>query len=263
MRVFLSWSKDRSQKVAEEFHSWIQCVNQKIKPFFSPKDLSGGLVWINELNSQLSKTNAGIIFLTPENQHEAWIQFEAGALAKGFSSNRVFVLLIDMDPKDVKGPLSSFNLSVPDKEGIRKLIFDLNDLLDEEKLEPLILNKVLAKYYDDLDQAIKTISSIKPKKKEEPAPRASEDIQEEMLNILRNLSNRVANIESSQKAEIIRPLSENKNYDMFNDYWDNDIKKPRLFPWTIDSETGSLKFNLDNLKNDSGKKKNSDSEEST
>ncbi|MBN7809411.1 hypothetical protein J0A68_00500 [Algoriphagus sp. H41] len=228
MNLFLSWSKDRSQAVAEAFHEWIQCVNQKIIPFFSPKDLSGGIVWINELNTQLAKTNAGIIFLTPENQHEPWIQFEAGALAKGFSANRVFVLLIDLEPHQVEGPLSNFNLSKSDEDGIKKLILNLNDLLEENKVSHHILNKVVDKYYPDLQLTINNTIAKRPIK-EETAKRSSADIQNEMLTILRSLSNRVASLEkrtgeeklvSDYNSAILADLAKNENAKKLSRFYD-------------------------------------------
>lgn len=196
MNLFLSWSKERSQIVAEAFHEWIQCVIQKVTPFYSPKDISGGMVWVKELNSKLANSNAGIIFLTPENQNEPWIQFEAGALAKGFSENRVFVLLIGLEDSQVEGPLSNFNLSKSDENGLRKIIFDINNLLGEDKINSEILAKVFDKNFPDLQKIINEVISKKHHQKE-PEKRSKDEIQNEMLNILRGLSTRISNVEHS------------------------------------------------------------------
>lgn len=154
------------------------------------------MVWVKELNSRLANSNAGIIFLTPENQNEPWIQFEAGALAKGFSENRVFVLLIGLENSHVEGPLSNFNLSKSDEIGIKKLVFDLNNLLGENRIDTEILSKVFEKNYPDLQQNINEVLTQKISNKE-PEKRSEDDIQSEMLGILRSLSTRISNVEHS------------------------------------------------------------------
>ncbi len=154
------------------------------------------MVWVKELNSRLANSNAGIIFLTPENQNEPWIQFEAGALAKGFTENRVFVLLIGLDDSQVEGPLSNFNLSKSDEIGIKKIVFDLNNLLGENQISTDILSKVFEKNYPDLKQKIEQVLAQKLIQKQ-PEKRTEDDIQSEMLGILRGLSTRISNVEHS------------------------------------------------------------------
>jgi hypothetical protein len=45
-------------------------------------DIDKGRRWSPEISKQLSEANLGLVCLTPENQSEAWINFEAGALSK-------------------------------------------------------------------------------------------------------------------------------------------------------------------------------------
>src|SRR6201999_4387542 len=86
-------------------------------------------------NNSLSESNLGILCLTPENKESRWIHYEAGALAKGLSSSRVYTLLIGLSPADLQPPLSQFNATPPDKEKLKKLIISLNEKLGERALD--------------------------------------------------------------------------------------------------------------------------------
>ena len=89
MRVFLSWSGERSRRVAELLDDWLQCVIQAADPWMSSKDIDRGALWFSEITDQLANTAIGVVCLTKENKNKPWILFESGALAKGISSNRV------------------------------------------------------------------------------------------------------------------------------------------------------------------------------
>ena len=45
MKIFISWSGERSQKIAELFKDWIQCVIQAAKPWISSHDVDRGALW--------------------------------------------------------------------------------------------------------------------------------------------------------------------------------------------------------------------------
>lgn len=207
MNLFISWSGERSEIVARSLHPWIKCIIQTIVPFFSPRDISGGSIWINKLNEKLASSNAGVICLTPENQHESWIQFEAGALAKGLTENRVFILLIGMESHEVTGPLASFNHTLSTKEEIRKMVYNLNELINEKKLDSEILDRVFEKNYEDFEIELK--AAIQSTKITKAKKRDQSDIQIEMLDLLRGLSSRVSHIES--KVNMSQHLSLSKS----------------------------------------------------
>src|ERR1043165_153842 len=106
MKIFISWSGNRSRAVAETLRDWIKCVLQATRPWISTRDIDRGSLWFSEINDQLKDTSVGIICLTQENKNRPWILFEAGALAKGLSSNRVCTLLIDLKSADLEDPLA-------------------------------------------------------------------------------------------------------------------------------------------------------------
>jgi hypothetical protein len=42
MNVFISWSGERSKKVAELLDNWLQCVLQSVKPWMSSRGIDRG-----------------------------------------------------------------------------------------------------------------------------------------------------------------------------------------------------------------------------
>jgi len=107
MKVFISWSGDKSKQVAEWIDTWLQCTIQSSDPWLSSRSIDRGATWFTEIMNELSDTSIGIICLTKENKDKPWILFEAGAIAKGLSSSRVCTFLIDLEPIDLVNPPSS------------------------------------------------------------------------------------------------------------------------------------------------------------
>lgn len=135
MRVFLSWSGERSRRVAELLDDWLQCVIQAADPWMSSKDIDRGALWFSEITDQLANTAIGVVCLTKENKNKPWILFESGALAKGISSNRVCTFLVDLKPTDIENPLAQFNHSLPNKNGVWDLVRTINISLKRKSIK--------------------------------------------------------------------------------------------------------------------------------
>jgi len=194
MRVFLSWSGERSRRVAELLDDWLQCVIQAADPWMSSKDIDRGALWFSEITDQLANTAIGVICLTKENKVKPWILFEAGALAKGISSNRVCTFLIDLKPTDIENPLAQFNHSKPDKSGLWELVRTINISLKENALKESVLEKVFDTYWEQFDDRFKTIIKETPEG-EIVETRTEDDILREVLSSVRTLDKRIRNIE--------------------------------------------------------------------
>ena len=69
MRIFLSWSGNKSHQIAVAFSEWIPCVIQAVKPWVSSKDIDRGSIWFNEILEQLKDTHFGIVFVTNDLSH--------------------------------------------------------------------------------------------------------------------------------------------------------------------------------------------------
>ena len=193
MKVFISWSGDRSRLVAELLKDWVKCVLQASQPWISTRDIDRGAVWFTEISQQLNDTAVGIVCLTQENKNRPWILFEAGALAKGLS-NRVCTFLIDLQPRDLEQPLAQFNATVPDRDGMWALARTLNDALGPGALDSAILERVFSAYWASFQEDFtRTIAASVPV--EAPQERAPNDLLGEILQNTRALGQRVANME--------------------------------------------------------------------
>ncbi|MBN6065988.1 toll/interleukin-1 receptor domain-containing protein [Aggregatibacter actinomycetemcomitans] len=203
MKVFLSWSGERSKEVAELLNEWLCCVIQAARPWVSTRDLDRGSLWFSEINDQLKDTSVGIICLTQENRVRPWILFEAGALAKGLSTSRVCTLLIDLEPKDVEDPLAQFNHTFPTKESMFNLVRTLNTALGANGLDPRVLEQVFDTYWGQFEKKFKDILK---KTKDIPVakPRAKDDLLGEILENTRLLNNRIRRLEIAQEGMPIR-----------------------------------------------------------
>lgn len=210
MKVFLSWSGNRSKEVANLLNDWLCCVIQATRPWISSRDLDRGSLWFGEINDQLKDTTVGVICLTQENKSRPWILFEAGALAKGLSTSRVCTFLIDLEPKDIEDPLAQFNHTFPNRESILSLVKTLNSTLGANALDVRVLDQVFDTYWPQFEEKFKTI--IKTTDAAPPAkPRPKEDVLGEILENTRVLSTRIRRLEhetersSMMRESYIRP----------------------------------------------------------
>src|SRR4051812_12224748 len=101
MRVFITWSGPRSQQLAQALRTWLRHVVQYFEPWVSERDVPTGALWSPEIMSNLFSAEAGVICLTPENQVQPWVLFEAGALASRLGlESRVCIYLLGISPSD-------------------------------------------------------------------------------------------------------------------------------------------------------------------
>ncbi|UFH34928.1 toll/interleukin-1 receptor domain-containing protein [Flavobacterium acetivorans] len=197
MKVFISWSGERSRKVAELLDDWLQCVIQAAEPWMSSKDIDRGALWFTEISDQLAGTGIGIVCLTKENKVKPWILFESGALAKGISSNRVCTLLIDLKPTDVENPLAQFNHTKPNRTGLWELVRTINVALKEESLKESILEKVFDTYWPQFEETFKLIIKETPEMEVEEV-RSENDILIELLSSVRGMDRRMRMVENRE-----------------------------------------------------------------
>src|SRR5712691_4344098 len=105
MKVFLSWSGQRSRAVAEALRDWLPDVLQVVQPWLSSEDIPLGARWASEIARILEEADTGIICLTRDNVNSQWLNFEAGALSKQFKT-QLCVYALDLSPVEVSGPLA-------------------------------------------------------------------------------------------------------------------------------------------------------------
>ncbi|MFZ5244130.1 toll-Interleukin receptor [Enterobacter bugandensis] len=196
MKVFISWSGQRSKVVAEIFSDWLKCVIQASQPWISTRDIDRGAIWFSEINDKLKDVSVGVVFLTQENKNKPWILFETGALAKGLTTNRVCTFLIDLNPEDLQDPLAQFNHTTSNENSVWELTRTINACLVEKALDERILKQVFDTYWPQFSLNFQNALNDYPPDEVVP-PRSEQDILNEILNNTRSLTQRVRALENS------------------------------------------------------------------
>ena len=181
MQVFVSWSGDRSHQIAEAIRNWLPKVVQSVKPWMSDEDISAGARWLTEISSTLNNAKIGLICVTPENQHNPWLLFEAGALSKTLEQTCVCPLVFEMTTGQLKGPLTQFQANALDREGIGKVLATINKGLGDRQLEVRQLDEILDVWWPKLEEKLKAI----PAAPTPAATRSTDDQLEELLSLTR------------------------------------------------------------------------------
>lgn len=218
MKVFISWSGEKSKAVAELMRDWLKCVIQATKPWISSKDLEKGSLWLNELSDQLKDTGIGILCLTHENKNNNWIHYEAGALAKGVTANRVYTFLVDLLPSDLENPLAQFNHTFPDKDNVFSLISNINSKLDSYALDTKTLENSFNTYWEQFECNFKKIIESNPTPQVEE--REDKQILIEILESTRSFDKRLTNIE---RRSIIRRIPPERAREIVRDCFIRNI----------------------------------------
>jgi len=173
MDLFISYSGDKSREIAAALHDWIPNILPGVKPWLASEDISPGSRWRQTIDDKLKDNQVGLICLTSENLNSPWIYYEAGALCKGRVDTRIWTLLIGIEAVDVKGPLEQFQHTRLEKNGLKKLLFDINhlaqdtnetDLSDQfDTLWPILkdkLDKFITPAAADLETALKSYNHL-------------------------------------------------------------------------------------------------------
>jgi len=183
MKVFISWSGERSKQVGEIFSKYLTCIIQDCDPFFSP-EIDKGSRWFSEISKELEESEVGIICLTKENISEPWLLFESGALSKSVEHSRVCPFLLDLEKADLTGPLAEFHATKNSKAEIYKLINTINNCL-EKPLKKEVLETTFNTFWDQFEEEIKNIPEPKKIGEEDKPLRSNRELIEEVLEIVR------------------------------------------------------------------------------
>lgn len=184
MRVFISWAKPLAQEVARLLYDWIPHVIQAVTPWLSSEDVAKGVRWFDVLSSELNETSQAIVCVTRENLQEAWLHFEAGAIAKSVGEARVRPVLYDLTPTDLTGPLAEFQATaLNDREDMRRLVCSLNESLSDP-LRQDILDQAFDRNWENLVSSLDAMSGQSPMNEHETI-RSEKDLLVEILERVR------------------------------------------------------------------------------
>jgi len=208
MKVFISWSGERSRAIGECFRKWIPSVLQAAKPYFSPDDIQKGSRWSKDIAGELQASEVGLLIVTADNFSAPWLMFEAGALSKHLDTSRVCPILFDVNPSDITGPLTQFQMAKFDRAEIERVIRMMNQQL-QEALDSEVLDQALELHWPKLSEKIDGILTQGPSSRL-TSRRADRDVLEEVLELVRGLTKGaqepVFQFTNATSATVSRPI---------------------------------------------------------
>lgn len=184
MRIFASWSGERSKAAALGLKSLLQDLFEDAVQVFVSDHISPGEAWAQRLGTELEQSEYGILCLTQENFQAPWLLFEAGAIAKKFGTSRVVPYLIDeLPPASERSPLAQFQHVRADHEGTHRLVETINSIRESPK--PMDrLERSFAKWWPDLEQ---TLKGLQASNQAQPVIRSERELLETILQRVEGL----------------------------------------------------------------------------
>lgn len=183
MKVFFSWSGEKSKQTAEVLSQWLKKVIQAVDPWMS-YEMDKGASWIAEIKLGLESSKMGIICLTSENLESPWLHFEAGAVSKTQEA-KVCTFLLDIPHSEVGFPLAQFQHTTFDKSDVKGLVKTVNEQVRNENERPLddaTLDAVFDYWWPELEKQLNPILDFQGQSGKK---RTQKDILEEVLEISR------------------------------------------------------------------------------
>lgn len=192
MKVFISWSGEPSRSIARALSEWLPTVAQHVEPWMSDEEIKSGTRWNDEVAKALDQTDFGMVCVTASNQHQPWLMFEAGALAKRLDVARLVPLCVDLASPEITGPLTTFQARKLDEEGMKKVVRELM-LLREKPPPQAQADQIFQAMWPSLE------SKITEAKQKAPEPVSAKRAPEDML---KELVERVRRIERFHSREV-------------------------------------------------------------
>lgn len=187
-KIFISWSKGHSKKVASILNEYLPDILEGVEVFMSDKDIDPGERSMKAIEQELAGTDYGILVVTAENQRESWLNFEAGALSKQVGTDNedvphVVPVLVDIEsPSELVGPISQFQAVRLTKEDLRKTCVAISKLLDSDVDKA---KRVFDRTWPEIEGELSGVTAT-PRGVAQPT-RTTNDKIDEILEILRTL----------------------------------------------------------------------------
>jgi TIR domain len=192
MKVFISWSGERSRLLAQALHWWLPLVLHYVKPWMSDADVSAGDRWSTVIAKELETSNFGIICITPENLQSPWVMFEAGALAKAMQGSKVIPLLFNLEIREISGPLAQFQAKKFNRDGVEEVIGSINKSTESGVSEERT-KQLFSPLWPELEKKLAEIPTNAPAVKHS---RSQHEILEELVSGVRGLDGRFRDVEN-------------------------------------------------------------------
>ena len=199
MKVFLSWSGDRSKMVAEAFNRFLKQVIQATQPWIST-GIMKGMPSDSEIMEGLKDAKVGIICLTSDNLTAPWLLYEAGAISNN-PGTHVCTFLLDVANEDVEPPLGRFQHTSFNKQDVLLLVKTINSAVGSSggnAVELQSLEEIFDLTWSKFESALLVAKETKPVTK--PTKRDIYDLVSEILETVRKFDRDVQNLNSYTRS---------------------------------------------------------------
>lgn len=190
--MFISWSGKISKDLAHILRDWLPTVIQAADPFVSDNDIHAGARSLQAIAYQLQSCKIGILCVTSGNQGSAWLNFEAGALSKAFEKDYVIPIAFNLEKGQIKNPLGQFQAKYCSEEDMMSVVRSVNRALDAP-LNEQRLRTAFELAWEKFDGEASRLKE-KAEEEDEAAPRETEDMFSEIVELLRGSSSSIAKL---------------------------------------------------------------------
>jgi TIR domain len=185
MKVFISWSKDESEVVGQAFASWLPTVIQECRDPFISTETTKGNEWFSTIIGALDTARVGIVFITPQNKDQPWLNFEAGALITKLESKRLCPVLVGLSKSNYQGPMTNYQMTEFDsRDDMLKLMTAINNACDNP-LPSAMLETSFSTHWQDLQETTESARAALASRSAGAAERSTESKIDEILELAR------------------------------------------------------------------------------
>jgi TIR domain len=161
VNVLISWSNERSERIAAALRDWLPMVIPAVKPWVSSHDIPKGRRWSQELAAQLKESQFAILIVLRDNQGSSWLNFEAGAISKWVEVANVAPLLFGITPSELRGPIAQFQATVFTRDDMFKLIETISKAVGVAP-DSAVLRRSFDFTWETLQQRVESILNSEP-----------------------------------------------------------------------------------------------------
>lgn len=162
MKIFISWSGEDSQQIAEILKDFIQSVIQESEVWISSQNITKGDKWLPNLSERLSEIDFGVSVVTKTNLSAPWLLFEVGALSKSVTSRVIPILCDNIKPLELtNSPLSQFQYADLSSEEMLKVLKAINSA-SSNPLDQTRLERAFNVWWPSFSDKVKNIEYMEP-----------------------------------------------------------------------------------------------------
>ncbi|MDD5703559.1 MAG: TIR domain-containing protein, partial [Dehalococcoidales bacterium] len=175
-KIFISWSGQKSERVAHRLAEWLPSIVPNVDPLLS-SNIPAGAMWLRDIADYLASAEMGLICVAKDNINSQWLNFEAGALWNHFAASiPICPVLIDLASSELTGPLSLFQAKPFDEQGMKTICRLLAEktALSRERVD-ISFKAVWPRLKDDVTNDLNSFTTPAPKAKSTPSKDQNEN----------------------------------------------------------------------------------------